>query len=124
MTRKGIDIVSDTLKTVTQLNGQVYKLHAPHAQKPFVILNIAFGITHPTMENPANVVGEGIKIDFYLGRDNDMEEIFDACHSALLKTNRVLSLISKFTFEEDSTPTQNTIDAVYRLTAIYRIRVN
>lgn len=130
MTRNGIDIVSDIIKTVPELRDRVYKLHSLGNNKPFVVLNSAFGITYPLLTNPANIVGEGIRIDFHSESvdENDPQglfNLFNSCHHALMRSNRVLSLVTQYTFEDDATPNVNkAVVATYRLTAVYRIRTN
>ena len=127
----GIDIVYDILKDIPVLSQRVYKMHAPYTHKPFIILNSAFTITHPTLKNPAQIVGEGIKLDFYANttdKENpqSLHNVFNLVHDALHRSNRVLSIATQYTFEDNATPDSNfkAVDAVYRMTVIYRIRTN
>ena len=130
MKKFAIDIVYDILKTIPSLQGRVYKLNAPTRDYPFVILNTAFGITHQTLQNPAVIVGEGVKIDFYassVDADNPqgLNVLFNDCHNALIRERVMLSLASQYTFEDRATPNANQaiVDSIYRMVAIYRIRV-
>ena len=131
MKQGAIDIVNDILLGVSPLNRRVYKLSAPQPPiYPFVILNTAFGITHQTLQNPAVIVGEGVKLDFYANstdpnNSQGLNNLFHACHAALINKRRILSMPTQFTFEDDSSPdvNQGIVDAIYRMTVIYRIRV-
>ena len=128
----GIDVVYDVLREIPILNQRIYKLHAPPGIiRPFVILNTAFGITHQTLQNPAVIVGEGIKLDFYANttdesNPNSLHNIFNLCHDALIKSRRMLSMATQYTFEDNATPDTNfnVVNAIYRMTVIYRIRTN
>ena len=113
---QAIDIVFDALKAE---NLQVFKITSTTKNYPFIILNTAFGITFPTLRNPANRVGEGIKIDFYSKSADELYELYNQVHLALERSKKMIDFVTQFTFEEDATP-----NSTKRMTAIYRIRTN
>ena len=116
--QSGVQITYDIIK---ELGLKVYRANNPNENpnKPFIILNSAFGITYPTLQNPGNIVGEGVKVDYYSESYDELETLFNRVHAALISKRRMIDLVTKFTFEEDRTP-----NAVIRMTVIYRVRSN
>lgn len=130
MRKPAIEIVYETLKAVPVLGGRVYKLKAQKVKRPFAILNSTDTITFDTLKG-SKIIGDFIRVDYFantmdFNENENLEQVFQDGHDALMNTGRVISFVNKYTDEMFSTPDKNfdTTNAVYIVSAVYRIASN